>query len=379
MSTTFYPKIDGTTTAVADLMTNLSGRGHEVQLLTRQFKDTPKVEQWKGLQISRIGPAKKSPLSRIMLFINQIVVGGLIIRRSRTELIHTNSFISLYAALVLGRLFHIPTVITFNGSQRIWRPEARWQSNTDLSITLPLERYAINHAAAIFVQSPELKSVIEQLYGVKSVSIRVVPHPVDLDIFKPGSVQSNKTAHVILFVGTLGRIHGADLYVRSIGTILEAFSNAKFIIVGSGPLRVSLEKLTITMKVRPSVEFVGPIYDRQELSKLYQNCSVVVIPVRYPSHILTKVATEAMASAKPVVTTMELDKSLSDYGIFTTKTDPEQIASTIIKVLKMDDRQYQAACQAARTYAEQNCSSDIVTLTIETVYSHLLNVKDSAY
>ena len=376
MSTTFYPKIDGTTTAVADLMTNLSGRGHEVQLLTRRFTNTPKLERWKGLQINRIGPATKSSLSRIILFINQIVVGGLIIRRSRTNLIHTNSFISLYAALVLGRLFHIPTVMTFNGSQRIWRPDARWQSNANLAITLPLESYAMKHAGAVLVQSQELKPVIEQLYNAKGSRVKVIPHPVDLDVFKPSSYQSDKTAHVILFVGTLGRIHGPDLFVKGIGPVLKEFPNAKFLIVGSGPLREFLEKMTIATNVHASVEFLGPIYDRQELSKLYQSCSVVVIPVRYPSHILTKVATEAMASAKPIVTTMELEKSLSDYGIFMTKTDPAQIAGTIIKVLKMGGQQYQAACLAGRAYVERYCSKDTVTSMTERVYSHLLHVKD---
>ncbi|MGI0081149.1 MAG: glycosyltransferase family 4 protein, partial [Nitrososphaerales archaeon] len=215
-------------------MTNLSGRGHDVQLLTRRFKNTSKVERWNGLRVSRIGPAKKSSISRIILFMNQIVAGGLIIRRSRTDLIHTNSFISLYAALVLGRLFRIPTVMTFNGSQRIWRPEARWQSNADLSITLPLESYAMKQADAIFVQSQELKSVIEQLYGVKGRMVKVIPHPVDLDIFKPRSDRKNETSNIILFVGTLGRIHGADLFVRSIDPVLKEFSNAKFIIVGTG-------------------------------------------------------------------------------------------------------------------------------------------------
>jgi glycosyltransferase involved in cell wall biosynthesis len=372
MSTTFYPKIDGTTTAVADLITNLSARSHNVQLLTRRFKGTEQLEQWKGSQIFRVGTIKKSSLSRISLFMSQLIVGGLIVKRFRIDLIHTNSIVSLFAALIIRLFLHVPAVLTFNGSQRMWYPEARWQSNVAMSVALPLESFAMRHADCIFVQSRNLGAEITRLYGVDQQKIIVIPHPVDLDIFKPTTRQEDNVSPLILFVGTLGRIHGADLFVSSIAPVLEVFSDAKFVIVGSGPLKRVLDNMVSTANLGHSVEFLGSIYDRGELAELYKKCRVVVIPVRYPSRILTKVATEAMACAKPIVTTMELDKQLSNYGVFMTRVDPVNIADSIIKVLKMNDQNYEKVCLSARKYIEQNCSKDAVTDMLEKTYSSLI-------
>ena len=376
MSTTFYPKIDGTTTAVADLMSNLTERGHTVQLLTRRFAKTPKEELWKGLRVSRVGPTNKSSLSRIILFINQILLGAIIVRRFKVELIHCNSFISLWASLFLGRVFRIPAVMTFNGSQRIWRPEARWESETALAIALPFEILAMKFSDAVFVQSEQLKQELQRIYRVEPSKVKVVPHPVDLDLFKPSLNDNAQQSNIVLYVGTLGRIHGADLFVGIIDYVLKEFPNAKFILVGSGPLRESLKKVLIQKRVLSSVEFLGSISDRKELASLYQKSSLVVIPVRYPSHILTKLATEAMACSKPIVTTMDLEKSLSAYGIFMTRTSPREIANTIIEVLKMNN-QHRVAPLSAREYVERNCSKDAVTHQIERVYSGLIEVKDS--
>lgn len=366
LSTTFYPKINGTTLAVADLVENLVKDNHKVFLVTRRLKGTRSIETWKDVPIVRVGSQRSSFLSRILICFQLVYASQKLIRKERIDVVHANGFLPLVAAIFAGRLLSVPTIGTFHGLHRLWSDNARWRSNTELALTLQPERFAITSADAVIAQSKELKHVLQNLYNVRGDNIAVIPHPVNLTGF---SFQPpNRNSKIILFVGTLGRIHGPDLLIESAPEVLSQQPSAMFVLAGKGPMREALLKKAEQLGIKNSVKLLGQINGRQELSNLYASASIVVVPLRYKGYILSKVAVEAMATGRPVLTTMVLDPELQNYGVFETKPNPSSIAEGIIKILDLGVAEYADAGKRARRYVEENCSPATVTSNIENLY-----------
>lgn len=371
LSSTFYPKLNGTTLAVAEHVRNLAKRGNHVYLVTKLLPSTSKSEKWEGIEVFRVGPAKATLASRVILSLNQFVVCARLIRTHRVDVIHANGFATLWTGLLLRAIYSTPVVATFHGLHRLWSNAARWRSPTELALTWSAEKYATSKVDRIVAQSEDLKATMAKLYGINEEKIAVVPHPVDVELFRFTPNVTNPP--MVLFVGTLGRIHGPDLLVRSAAIVLREYPNVKFVIVGKGPMREPLESLTKELGIDSNVQLVGPINDRSELSKIYSSATMVVIPLRYKGYILSKVAVEAMACGRPVVTTMKLSEELREKGVTMTGDSPEEIAKGIFSILDLDKLTYEKVCQSARSYVEANCSDSAVTLAIENIYFNIVH------
>ena len=365
LSSVFYPKINGTSAAVGDLARSLAKRDHRVFLVTRRLKGTKSSETWNGVRVQRVGPSGRI-LSPPVVLPQLVLVSAALAKREKIDVIHANGFLSLTAALVVSRLLSIPAVVTFHGSQRFWDPETRWRSRLDLAVTLAPEKFAISRAKRVFAQSPQLKSALQSLYGVDSRKFLAVPHPVDLETF---SYHPRKEGpRIILFVGTLGKIHGPDLLMEAIPEVLREFPDARFLFVGKGPMRDRLVRLAGDLGVMDAVSLLGEVKDRSALSDRYASASLVAMPLRDSVYILPKVATEAMACGRPVLTTMELDPVLAEHGVFKIEPKPADVSRGIVGVLRLGRDDYAQACLSARRYVETACSEEKVASTIESAY-----------
>lgn len=366
LATTFYPKVNGTTTAVADLVAGLQASGHRVHLITRRLPRTQRIEDYKGVEVERVGPGGASYFARVVLFLAILTAALRYLRRHKVNVIQTNGFVSLWVAITVGEIFSTPVVATFHGLHRLWLQDARWRSATELSFSYPLERFAISRADRIIAQSKMLREVISNLYGVGTAKIAVVPHMASPDFFRqPNLARTNN----ILFVGTLGRVYGVETLLRSAPRILNKLGDARFVIVGTGPLKDELQKLAVELRIAHSVDFVGRVTDRKRLAELYANAALIVIPLRYPGYILSKVAVEGMASGLPVVTTMTLNEEVQRSGVLTTGGSPEEFADGILSVLLADTDSYHNLRLAAYEYAMTHCSSEAMISAIDRVYS----------
>ncbi|MDG6994399.1 MAG: glycosyltransferase family 4 protein [Nitrososphaerota archaeon] len=372
LASTFYPKINGTTLAISEQINNLSKSGHRVFLVTRRLKGTPKVENWRSAAIIRVGATKGSVLSSLLLLINEIIISTILIRRFKIDLIHANGFLPLWAGLFSGKASSIPVVVTLHGLQRSWLTEARWISDSSLAVTLPAEKFALGKADAVVAQSDYFANFLRRLYGIDGKKVAIVPHPVDVKIFHSKRNIENRTHPIVLFVGTLGRIHGPDILLESAPKVINAIPETRFVFVGKGPLRDYLENKARDLGVDSSVEFVGEVVDRYKLSDWYSSATVVVVPVRYPGFFMSKVTIEAMATGRPVITTQKLDQNLVNHGIFFTECSRESIANKLEMILKMSSTEYNDVCNSASTYAQENCTSESVTSAIERVYAKVL-------
>ncbi len=372
ISGTFYPKINGSVVAVSNMMSSLSARGNNVLLVTRREKGSAVMETWNGIKVVRVGEPGYSLIARISLAFAQFLAA---LKETRTEppdVIHAHGFTSLLAGATLGICIGRPVVVSFHGIQRLWSAQARWRSETTLHLILPIERALVSSATAVLAQSNLLKKIVIRLYGVPAGKITVVPNPIDIHRFEYGIPPPGERP-VVLFVGSLMKVHGPDILVRTLPSILERHPQVRLLLVGKGPLKDSLSRMIAELGLGGVVDFLDEVRDPKRLAEIYRSSRVVVIPLRYTGYILSLVGEEAMASGRPVVTTMTLDEELGRFGVVQAGTAENSLGNAISSVLAWDDGRYEGVSRVARKYAEENFSLESTGERLERVYRHAIS------
>ena len=368
----FYPKINGSVVAVSNMMSSLLGRGNKVCLVTRREKGSVALETWNGIKVVRVGKPGFSLIARISLAFEEFRGALKECKAEPPDVIHAHGFTSLLAGAAVAICIGRPVVVSFHGIQRLWSAQARWRNQTTLNFILPLERALVRSATVVLAQSNLLKGIIIRLYGVPAEKVAVVPNPIDVHMFEYGIPKSGDRP-VILFVGSLMRVHGPDTLVEAFPFILERHPQARLLLVGKGPLKDSLSRKVTELGLSGSVDFLGEVSDMARLSETYRSSRVVVIPLRYTGYILSLVGEEAMASGRPVVTTMTLDEELAKFGVLQTGSEENPLGNAVNSVLDWDDSDYEGVSRIARKYAEENFSLESVGERLERIYKHAIS------
>ncbi len=112
--------------------------------------------------------------------------------------------------------------------------------------------------------------------GIDSQKISVIPMGVDLQHrFIPPS--DPPAAQMLLFVGRLVEKKGLRYLLEAIPKIAERFPQVHLTIVGDGPDRIGLEKISGQLGLRGRVEFLGAL-PNERLPCIYQRAGIVVFP-----------------------------------------------------------------------------------------------------
>jgi hypothetical protein len=103
---------------------------------------------------------------------------------------------------------------------------------------------------------------------------------------------------VVLSVGNLIPVKGHEVLIRSVASLLPEFPSLILEIVGSGPNRQKLERISEQLGCADRVRFLGR-KSRRETAAAMQNCTLFALPSRYEG--LGCVYLEAMSTGKPAV------------------------------------------------------------------------------
>ena len=101
----------------------------------------------------------------------------------------------------------------------------------------------------------------------------------------------------VVSVGRLMRLKGFEMTVRAFEKLARNNPKSRLIIVGDGPLRGSLEQLTVDLRIADKVEFVG-VVPRTEALSLMRRGHVFLFPSFEAEGM---VVPEALAQGLPVV------------------------------------------------------------------------------
>lgn len=180
--------------------------------------------------------------------------------------------------------------------------------------------------------------------GVPRERVAVVPNGVDTGYFQPDAAPRERG--LLLFVGRFFRNKGIDLLLEAFARV--AAPDARLVLVGSGPLRKSLEE-----SVRDErVTFLGGVSEA-ELAALYRRADCVVVPSRsdgMPTVILEAFACGTPAVASDVGAVAELVDG--DTGILLPSGDVPALTAALEQMVGLSDAAREAVGMAARAKAE---------------------------
>lgn len=275
--------------AMKDLAYALVRKGVKVNFLFQSGEKLPPVsrlehgvEIWNSYSTAR---GKLYPLwNSGSLLSYQNTFENYLSGHGRPDLIHVHSYPVLAIAQLLRRKYGIPFVYTEHSSKI-----AGQKINF-------IERMLINHyleeKTPVFTVSHFLK---ESLSAYIRHPIRVLPNTIDFGLFSPG--QPARPRH-ILMVNTLDKNKQVDLGIKAFACWHRQHPDAKLHIIGDGPERYPLKRLTQKLGLEERVLLWGEQRVEQWLP-LMRSASCFLLMSR--SESFGVVVLEALASQVPVV------------------------------------------------------------------------------
>lgn len=154
-----------------------------------------------------------------------------------------------------------------------------------------------------------ISEYLKKLYvdaGFPKEKIIVIPNMLSKSfIKKTDELKSPKASkkRYILFCGLLHKIKGIDVLIKAFAHIQHTKKDKNLIlrIVGDGPEKKILEKLSKNLKVNQNIEFFGKA-NYNDMPSIYSSCQIYVHPAIWPE-AFGRVIIEAMYCSLPVIAT----------------------------------------------------------------------------
>ena len=211
-------------------------------------------------------------------------------RNCRIDVIHAHSALPCGdAAERLSRELGIPFVVSVHGldvfsehqTGNLFGPWCRRVSEN-----------IYRGARAVICVSDQIRRHIADL----NTNSYVVYNGVDAERFSPAPEQT--VSPLVLSVGNLIPSKGHALLLRAFARATKSAPEWQLQIIGEGPERSSLVRLTEQLGISGRVVFYGR-QDRRAVAETMQRCAIFALPSSYEG--LGCVYLEAMACAKPVI------------------------------------------------------------------------------
>ncbi|NDJ24024.1 glycosyltransferase [Nostoc sp. B(2019)] len=284
------------------LAEEFANRGHQVRILCRSYPGQPQTEVINGVEYIRQGGLPQS--TNIVLDLFKDLLYALLTFPSLppSDILVINDFwLPVFAALhpKVGQ-------IVVNAAR------------------FPKGQYSLYGGVARFAAvSKAIKDAIAQEHPAAIPRIKVIPNPIDTNIFYP-SIRSRveQKEQIILYVGRVHPEKGIHLLLDAFSILSQQISTVKLRIVGpvqenqGGGGKSYLRTLESQVN-NLNVEFIKPIFDVYKLSDFYREADLFCYPSLAEKGESFGVAPlEAMAtSLAPVVSDLACFKDFIQEGI----------------------------------------------------------------
>jgi D-inositol-3-phosphate glycosyltransferase len=297
---------------VRSLASNLARAGVRCDVLTRaeHAEQQPVVEVERGFRVVHIGagPAAPVPKHEVLRLTDSFADATLAFVADQSEpydVLHANYWISGAVGHRLKHDLDLPLAATFHTLDRV---KAEAGVGEDPAMRARVEGEIVNCADLIIAATDEERDQLVTLYGADRDRVEVVAPGVDHGVFALGdqtaarrALDLDPSARVLLFVGRIQPLKGADLAVRCVA---ELDPKVTLLVVGGpsgsgGEAELQrLHELVDELGLHDRVRFVPP-QPHERLAVYYQAADVCLVPSRTESFGL--VALEAAACGTPVV------------------------------------------------------------------------------
>lgn len=408
----YPPKIvGGLGTYAAEITRKFVLLDHDVTIFTMN-DDTgglPTRELWRGIEIHRpididvsdslpdvVAEDVKKWGRGIKLFSKLLVYNYLSASKLVNELVRKEEFkydivvahdwLSVMAGIAIKRELGLPLVFHVHSTEK-----GRTLGNGS-DVVSNIEYRGAQIADRIITVSHMMKNELIRL-GFPPEKIKVCYNGVDPEKYNPEKVSQEKIKELrnrygiqdnesmVLFIGRLVGVKGADKLIAAMPHVLEKVPNVKLVIVGLGGMRSYLEALVKKSKLQDSVKFRFEFVPEQERIAHYAACDVSVFPSLYEPFGI--VALEAMSMQKPVVVGATDASGMKEIivpngpdqcGFHINPNDPADIAWGIINAVQDSQRKVQLGKNGRKIVLQKFTWNNSAKKTIE-FYKELIEPK----
>jgi glycosyltransferase involved in cell wall biosynthesis len=214
----------------------------------------------------------------------------------------------------------------------------RWHS------FLRMQKQVIRQLAHKVTVSHAARADIESAFGLPSQSLHVIHNGIDLDRFKPASLEvgtkkDRPNPTIMTTASADSPLKGLDTLLRAFALVLHDEPLVRLILIGALKPDGDSRKLIEHLKIGHAIDEKGRV-TAEEMVSLYQSATLAVVPSVYEGFGFP--AGEAMACGVPLVSTSggALPEVVGDAGITVPVQDPGAMAAAITALLKDSERRH---------------------------------------
>ena len=335
-----FPPIGGGGGQVSHFLgKHFAAAGHDVHLITSQFRDCPKDEVVDGFHVHRVPALRKNPdvcaVHEMLTYaVSSSLYGLRFAKQFQPDIVQV--FFGIPAgggAYLLRKRRDVPYVVFLGGrdvpSRNPDPPYYRW-----LYLLLkPIIRAIWGNASAVVACSEGLRELARETDS--DIKMDVIPDAVDLETFTPVQRDTYPEKVRVLSIGRLIRRKGFQFLIRALPQVLEKVSqDFEIEIVGDGPYQQELVRLAESLGVAFHIRFVGSV-PYPVLPQKYRDADLFILPSLAEGMPL--VVLEAMGTGLPIVVSrvQGIDELVVDgvNGALFDPGDVDGLAHCLIKLI----------------------------------------------
>lgn len=327
---------------------------------------------WKDQMVSSLelagGKVTCIPASNNVALLLQARKVASYIRTHKIRLVHAHLPWAGVVARIAGKITGVPVIYTEHNKQE------RYHIATRL-----LNLATLNWLNALVAVSRDVEESIRKHKPKLKVPLRVILNGVNTTHFAPGYIDGTDVrarlgipsdAPVIGTIAVFRFQKRLDVWLSVAKSIIGQIPQARFIIVGDGPLKAQLHEKARSLELDGIVHFAGlqtevrpflASLDLYMMSSVFEGLPIALL--------------EAMSSGCPVISTRaggvgEVITDGSD-GYLCPVDEPERLADLAIAVLNDSEKQMTLSAKARQTIIEFFSMEKMVT-ELEALYSDFL-------
>ncbi len=312
-------------------------KNNDVYVISSLQPELKKHSKINGVNVHRIWPifaytSTGNLVKRVLLGLNLILKLPFFIKKNEIDVVDSQSFFC-YPSSIIAKMFTKKTFITYH---EVWLNN--WIKNTRTLFGLIgeiAERFILLLAKLFSVKMIAVSKFTEKKLIENGISkITVVPNGIDLK--KYNSIKIKKSSFPTLcFAGRLIEHKRVKDLITAIFILKKTYPKIRCEIVGNGPEKNRLVKLTKRLELSRNIEFTGFLKNHDDVIKTIKSSHLLIHPGTVEGFGITLL--ESMACSVPYVCSdIDVFKEITKNGkgglIFKQKK-PEDLANKISTLL----------------------------------------------